>query len=236
MSIGFRLQQEFKFLLASNATLWALGLLLAMSSISVVLGLQYVAEERKEIAELLQFDAEERAYKRTLAVDFGGAAYDAFHAVWNEPSELAFAAVGQRDLNPTMMRIRALALEGQIYETDSINPELALVGRFDYAFVTAYLLPLLIIFLFYDLVSSERENGRFNLLSVSSTSAGMLWLPRVLIRLLVLLSTLLVPLWLGMLVEGTGFSVFARATGAVVFGLFVGCNSPHDWIKIKLGV
>ena len=217
MSIGFRLQQEFKFLLANNAALWALGLLLAMSSISVMLGLQYVAEERKEIAELLQLDAEERAYKRTLAVDFGGAAYDAFHAVWNEPSELAFAAVGQRDLNPTMMRIRALALEGQIYETDSINPELALVGRFDYAFVTAYLLPLLIIFLFYDLVSSERENGRFNLLSVSSTSAGMLWLPRVLIRLLVLLSTLLVPLWLGMLVEGTGFSVFARATGAVVF-------------------
>ena len=146
MIIGFRLQQEFKFLRASHATLWALGLLLAMSSISVVLGLQYVAEERKEIAELLQLDSEERGYKRTLAMDFGGAAYDAFHAVWNEPSELAFAAIGQRDLNPTMMRIRALALEGQIYETDSINPELALVGRFDYAFVTAYLLPLVIIF------------------------------------------------------------------------------------------
>ena len=217
MIIGFRLQQEFKFLRASHATLWALGLLLAMSSISVVLGLQYVAEERKEIAELLQLDSEERGYKRTLAMDFGGAAYDAFHAVWNEPSELAFAAIGQRDLNPTMMRIRALALEGQIYETDSINPELALVGRFDYAFVTAYLLPLVIIFLFYDLVSSERESGRFNLLSVSSTSAAMLWLPRVLIRLLGLLIALLIPLWFGMLAEGTGLGLFARATGAVIF-------------------
>ena len=217
MSIGFRLRQELRFLLASNATLWALGLLLAMSSISVVLGLQYVAEERKEIAELLQLDVEEREYKRTLAVDFGGAAYDAFHAVWNEPSELAFAAIGQRDLNPTMMRIRALALEGQIYETDSINPVLALVGRFDYAFVTAYLLPLLIIFMFYDLVSSERESGRFNLLSVSSTNSMMLWLPRVLVRVLGLLSALLIPLWFGMFMEGTGFSIFARATGAIVF-------------------
>ena len=32
-------------------------------------------------------------------------------------------------------RIRALALEGQIYERDTGNPVLALTGRFDFAFL-----------------------------------------------------------------------------------------------------
>lgn len=203
MNLSFRLQQEFSFLLKSKAVLGALSLLLALSAISVALGLNYVATERQEIAELIEMDTEERAYKRTQAYDYGGAAYDAFHAAWNEPSNFAFAAIGQRDLNPTMMRIRALALEGQIYETDSVNPELALTGRFDFAFVAAYLLPLFIIFMFYDLFASERESGRFNLLSVSAQNPGVLWIPRILLRFSGILLAILVPLWVGMAIEGT---------------------------------
>jgi len=32
-----------------------------------------------------------------------------------------------------------LALEGQIYESDSGNPELSLIGKLDFAFVAAFL-------------------------------------------------------------------------------------------------
>jgi ABC-2 type transport system permease protein len=221
MNAGFRLQQEFGFLLKSRAVVSSLILLLAVSSVSIFLGLNYVAQERQQIAELIEMDAQERAYKRSQAYDWGGAAYDAFHAAWNPPSDLAFAAIGQRDLNPTMMRIRALAIEGQIYETDSANPELALVGRFDFSFVAAYLLPLVIIFVFYDLLAAERESGRLNLLSVTATNPRVLWLPRIGLRLAGVILALLLPLWIGMAVEGTGLqTAFAASIAVLMLALF----------------
>ena len=215
MNMKYRIEQELFFLLKCRAVLGVLALLLVVSGVSVALGLNYVAAERQQIAELVQLDNEERAYKRSLAYDYGGAAYDAFHAVWNPPSELAFAAIGQRDLNPTMMRIRALAIEGQIYETDSVNPELALAGRFDFAFVAAYLLPLVIIFVFYDLLASERESGRLNLLSVTARNSRILWLPRILLRFVGILVAILVPLWIGIFIEGAAFGLLFGASFAV---------------------
>jgi len=221
MNLSYRLQQEFAFLLKSKAILSVLLLLLALTGVSVALGLNYVDQERQKIAELIELDTEERAYKRTLAVDYGGAAYDAFHAVWNAPSELAFAAIGQRDLNPTMLRIRALALEGQIYETDSVNPELALAGRFDYSFVAAYLLPLVVVFLFYDLIASEREGGRLSLLEVTAQNSRSLWIPRILLRLLGVLFVMLIPLWIGMSIEGTAISVALQTSFAIALQIIL---------------
>ncbi len=221
MNWSFRLQQEFAFLQKSRAILGAFFLLFTLSGISVALGLGYVAKEQQKIAELIQLDTEERAYKRTLAIDYGGAAYDAFHAVWNPPSDLAFAAIGQRDLNPTMMRIRALAIEGQIYETDSANPELGLTGRFDFAFVAAYLMPLIVLFVFYDLFATERENGRLNLLRVTAQKARLLWWPRVLLRLLGILLAALIPLWFGMLLEGTALRAAIGSSLAVLVQLIL---------------
>ena len=66
------------------------------------------------------------------------------------PSALAFAARGVRDDLPWKHRIRMLALEGQIYETDAGNPELSRIGKLDFAFVAAFLLPLLLILLLHD--------------------------------------------------------------------------------------
>lgn len=221
MNLKYRIQQEFFFLTKSKAVLGVLVLLLAVSGVSVALGLNYVAAERQQIVELIQLDSEERAYKRTLAYDYGGAAYDAFHAAWNSPSDLAFAAIGQRDLNPTLMRIRALAIEGQIYETDGINPELALAGRFDFAFVAAYLLPLVIIFVFYDLLASERESGRLNLLTVTARNSRSLWMPRILLRLIGVLLALLLPLWTGLSIEGATLgSLMSVSTSVMLLAVF----------------
>ena len=216
MNQSFRMRQEFHFLLKSKAVLGVLLLLFIISGVSVALGLNYVEAERQQITELIQLDTEERAHKRSLAYDYGGAAYDAFHAAWNPPTPLTFAAIGQRDLNPTLMRIRALAIEGQIYETDSVNPELALAGRFDFAFVAAYLLPLVIIFVFYDLLASERESGRLNLLVVTAERASALWLPRILLRFFGILISILFPLWVGMLMESAAVGSMLSASFAIV--------------------
>ena len=128
--------------------------------------------------------------------DYGSAAYYNFYGTWDTPSELAFVALGQRDIAPYMLRVRLLALEGQIYETDSLNPELGLSGRFDYEFVIAFLLPLFLVFLLHNLISSERESGRLPLLTATAGSVARLWVPRAGLRVLVALLCVLLPFWL----------------------------------------
>ncbi|MGI9252083.1 MAG: DUF3526 domain-containing protein [Pseudohongiellaceae bacterium] len=221
MSLGFRLQQEFQFLRKSYAILLSLLLLFLLSGLSVGLGVAYVSKERNSIANLIELDQQERQYQRSQAIDYGGAAYESFYAVWNPPSPLAFAAIGQRDLNPTMLRIRALALEGQIYETDSANPEIALAGRFDYSFVVAYLLPLFIIFVLYDVVSSERESGRLGLLAVTAGRSIRFWAPRIIFRGIGLFLAVIIPLWAGMVLEQVSVAVFFQASLSILFQVVI---------------
>ncbi|MDR8085506.1 ABC transporter permease, partial [Acinetobacter baumannii] len=65
----------------------------------------------------------------------GSQAYYTFYATWDPPSDAAFLALGLRDGAPHVLRVRALGLQAQLYEGEVFNPELALAGRFDFAFV-----------------------------------------------------------------------------------------------------
>ncbi|WP_419949007.1 ABC transporter permease [Candidatus Palauibacter sp.] len=76
---------------------------------------------------------------------------------------LAALAQGRTEVETASLRIRLLALEGQLYEHETVNPRLAAAGDLDLAFLLIGLLPLFIIALTYDLVSSEREGGTWNL-------------------------------------------------------------------------
>lgn len=190
------LRAELWFAARSPALLLAAAFLLLLTLASVFLGLAQVREQRATIEEIRAQDTLERETAIGNATDYGGAAYDSFYATWNPPSALAFAALGQRDVAPYVLRIRALALEGQIYETDNLNPVLLQAGRFDYAFLLAYLVPLFAIFLLFDLTASERETGRYGLLVVSAGDPRQLWLTRALVRVGLLLCAVLPPFWL----------------------------------------
>lgn len=103
-----------------------------------------------------------------------------------------------------MLRVRALALHAQFHESEVFNPELALAGRFDLAFVLVYLVPLFLIALLYDQVSSERQAGRW------------LW-RRAGLRASLVVACLAVPLlpgtWAsGMSVSAAGLVLFLRAS------------------------
>jgi len=198
----------------SSALVGALALLCALASMAIVLGHAEVQRQEASITRVKLLDAVEREAAIASAPDVGDAAYAAFHLTWNPPSDMAFLAMGQRDIAPWMLRVRALALEGQIYETDSFNPELSLTGRFDYAFVIAFLLPLFAILVTYDMVSSERDAGRVPLLVASAGNIRRLWLIRASVRVLGLLLACLVPLWLGGLL--TGADVGSLVTGSVI--------------------
>jgi len=82
--------------------------------------------------------------------DAGNAAYFTFYNTWDAPSNTAFLALGMRDVAPYVLRVRALGLQSQIHEGETFNPELALPGRFDFAFVLIYLAPLFAIALLHN--------------------------------------------------------------------------------------
>ena len=138
--------RETEFLARDRVFLVWLAVVLCLSSLAVWSGLAEVRHQHETIARLLSADQQDRTAELAKQADWGSAAYYSFHVTYDPPSDFAFAAIGQRDALPWKHRLRMLALEGQIYEHDAGNPELALIGRFDFAFFAAFVLPLILIF------------------------------------------------------------------------------------------
>ncbi|MCL6250582.1 DUF3526 domain-containing protein [Altererythrobacter sp. KTW20L] len=173
---------ELKLFLRQRMALPLLLLTLAVASSAVVAGVAEVSRQHDVIERIQPQQAEDEAAVAafvTVSGDPGSAAYYTFHATWDEPSPLAFAALGQRDVAPYVLRVRALSLESQIHEGENYNAETALPGRFDWAFVLIYLAPLFLIALLHDLRSGEREAGRMAMIQSMVRSERSLWLRRV---------------------------------------------------------
>lgn len=248
------LHAEARLLLRSGRNLLALILLFVLASAAVCSGIAEMRGQRETIARVEREQARDLAAVKDAQAgpegEAGYAAYYAFMLTSDAPPPLAFAAIGQRDLQPFVLRVRALGLEAQRYDGETYNPELALPGAFDWAFVLVYLAPLIVIALAHDLVTGEREAGRLRLL-LSLPGRG-LWLRRVGLRLALVLAALGVPLIAGAIVSGApaggtalillaalfyctfwfGLSLFAgrvlRASATAAAGL-VGC-----WIVLTL--
>ena len=196
---------DVRLLLRARLTVIALALLAALSTAAVVAGMAEVSRQRAAIAAIPAAQAQDIAavadyVDRTK--DAGSAAYYSFHPTWDAPSPLAFAALGMRDVSPYILRIRALGLEAQIYDGDTFNPELALPGRFDFAFVLVFLAPLFVIALLHDLVSGEREAGRLRTLEALPRGGTGLMRRRTLLRLVMLWTALATPFTVAAIVSG----------------------------------
>ncbi|MBT2304984.1 DUF3526 domain-containing protein [Variovorax paradoxus] len=208
------LAHEWRLLLRSRVVLTALALLLALSTLAVVSGTREVARQQQTIArlaELQQHDLAAQARKYIHGGDAGSAAYYTFHGTWDAPSPTAFLALGLRDAAPYVLRVRALALQAQLHEGESFNPELALAGRFDFAFVLVYLAPLFMIALLYDLVSGERRSGRLGTLLAMPGAGRRLWLRRAGLRAALVFGCLGLPVLAGGLSGGTTITALTTA-------------------------
>ncbi|MEM6899279.1 MAG: DUF3526 domain-containing protein [Pseudomonadota bacterium] len=202
-------------MLRDRAVLAWLTLALLFSAVAITLGLNEVSQQHAEIEQLKQLDQVEREVTLSGQSDWGSAAYYTFHLTYDAPSKFAFAALGQRDANPWKHRVRMLALEGQIYESDANNPDFALTGRFDYAFIVGVIAPLLVILLLFDLRSGEHVAGRLRLLEASVGNPKRLWLARASWRIASLAIALCVPLILGGLFAGAPPLTLALCVTAV---------------------
>lgn len=180
---------EWRLLRRGRIPMAGLTLLAVLALASLVSGVQRIDSQRAAIDRIAALQATDVAAVVTAhgdSTDAGSAAYYTFHPTWNPPSALAFAAVGMRDVAPFMLRVRALGLEAQIHDGDVFNPELALAGRFDFAFLLTFLLPVFVIVLCHDLRSSETESGRERMLRSFPTRMSALYLRRATVRALAL--------------------------------------------------
>jgi ABC-2 type transport system permease protein len=207
MSYLFKqLSREWRFMLRQKYILILLACTLLVSSFSVFTGLQEINQQQRTIAALKAADLTDRNEAQAKHDNPGSLAYYSFHLTYAAPSNLAFAALGERDIYPWKHRIRMLAIEGQIYESDGQNAELAQAGKFDFVFVLSSLAPLLIILLFHDLFANERTSGRYDLLVTSAKSPWALWGARAGIRFVAILVCLILPLYVGVWLSGTSLA------------------------------
>ena len=218
---------ELRLLLRSRMAVLTLLLVALLSIAAVAAGMAEVTRQRDVIARIQPQQAQDIASIAAWvdkSKDAGSAAYYSFHATWDAPAPLAFAALGLRDVAPYILRIRALGLEAQLYDGEAFNPELALPGRFDFAFVLVYLTPLFVIALFHDLVSGEREAGRVRMLDAIAGSGRHLWARRVLLRGGLLFLALAVPLAIGAILSQVPGVTLLAVLGllALYLGFWIG--------------
>lgn len=203
-------------MLRERAVVAVVVLTLVLSCAAVLGGVLEVREQQHTIETLQATDAEEREYALSQHSDWGSAAYYSFHLTYDPPAPFAFAALGQRDSGAWKHRVRMLALEGQIYQRDAGNPMFALVGRFDFAFLVAFVLPLLLIALLHDLHASERSAGRHNLLTATAANPNALWWTRATVRALGVYLAVIIPLVIAAIATDTPLTTALIASAQVL--------------------
>jgi len=199
-------------LLAREKMLWfAVGLFLLLVMYAVFNGLHQTAWRDGAQTALIQADQQARTaqlaqLQRILdgtekATPFGNPANPANlggglggqYAVMPSLS-MTPVALGQSDLFPAQFRVTYASKINFLNNNDIENPWHVLSGHFDLAFVTVYLLPLLIFALGYNLLAGEREDGSLKLLLSQPLAFATLILSKITVRIGVLLAVaVLVP-------------------------------------------
>ena len=131
--------------------------------------------------------------------DIGLLFYHNKFSLANVPNAWAAFANGQRDINPYLISVTMLGLEGQIYDTDINNPVSLLLGNMDLSFVFIFLFPLVIIAFSYNLLSEQKESGVWSLLSAQTNQSFQVIWQKFLVRVAVIFTVALLLLFVAIL-------------------------------------
>ena len=169
----------------------------------------------------------EHIQTREQLPEMGSLAYYAHSPTAWDLSPWAALFVGQSQNNLVAMKVNALALQGQINNKENINPSKHRAGGFDLGFILAYMLPILIGVLCVNLLSDERQSGRWRLLSAFANHSAkkLIWralLQRfVLVALIVSLLFFCSALLLKLPFDGLFFTLVGLSITYVAFWFFV---------------
>jgi ABC-2 type transport system permease protein len=169
MSVLFRL--EVRRILRSRVLLAALLLWVAAAAAAVANGERIVARQQRVLEQSPALQREQHAAvlepQPSTALAGDQMYYLAFHTR-HQPSSWAPLAIGQRDQRAFNLKVRILALHGQLYDGEITSALVGAFGALDFAFVLVVLTPLVVIALFHDLVSGEREDGTWGLVRANA--------------------------------------------------------------------
>ncbi|WP_051349988.1 ABC transporter permease [Dyadobacter alkalitolerans] len=171
------------FLLGSNVLIGAINLLL-FGFYGFYHGSQVIGRQQQTIASVpaVQKQHLQEIVAHGTGKAVGTTAYYPFFYTANPASPWARFSIGQRDVNPFTLKVKMLAIEGQLYDSELTNPLTLLVGNLDASFVFIFLFPLLIIAFTYNALSEEQENGVWKIVRTTSDSIGAAIAGKMLIR------------------------------------------------------
>ena len=137
---------ELKNFLAGRAVLLGLLVIFLAGLYAIEHGRRVIAAQQNVLAAAPEL---QRAhFEKVLALHPNTPAgaiealYYLNHFTRHEPSRLAALSVGLRDVNPYNLKVRMLALEGQLYDSDISNPATLALGNFELSFLLVFLYPL----------------------------------------------------------------------------------------------
>jgi ABC-2 type transport system permease protein len=247
----FQLQLKYETLRLLRSP--AFGLLLVFLALCVGFGLyngvQRVAARRQSVGEMLtqqradlekqkvQADSIARGLKKadgwwldpTNAITVGGVWRGGWVTVLDAPPQSQLAA-GMSDIQPDAWRLTLMGTEAR-GDSQFENPVNLVFGAFDLTFVLAFLLPLLVIALSFNLISGEREQGTLALQQAQPVDAGVLFFQKMLARFVVLAGLTLAVMLPALSLSGislTSAAAWNTVLVAILYALF--------WFLLALGV
>lgn len=207
--MGAVLRLEIRRVLRSRGLVAALLVWVVAAAGAVAHGAAVVARQQHALAESdrLQSEQHDAVLRHQPSSPAGDQLYYLTFHTRHVPSSWAPLSLGQRDQRAFNLKVRMLALHGQLYDADLTSPLLAALGTFDFAFVLIALAPLVVIAATHDVLSSEREAGTWPLIRSQPVAAlrllGLKLGVRVGVVTLVMLAvTVVAPLVAGAAVDG----------------------------------
>lgn len=196
-----------------SGTFWGTVLVLPLLiGFSLFLGSQRIAHQKETIAELRTSEKEfyEKKRQELKQLEEYGNSVDiwwqnpanplvisqfgqAGKHVFLEPKPLSALAAGQLDILPYYGRVTLTGTE-PLRDNALENPFMQVSGSFDFAFVLVWLVPLFVIVMGYNVISSERESGTFALLKSQPVSIKRILAGKLIFRFLLVLAITLLSL------------------------------------------
>lgn len=221
---GRRLQLEWALLWRGTAAPLGVALLLVAGLFALRHGTTVIGRQEATLAGSAARQAAQQSHilePLPVSAIAGDQFYYLEYHTERHPSPWARLAIGQRDVQAYNLKIRLLALQGQLYASDLGHPLLASLGQFDLAFVIVVLSPLLLIALTYNLWSGEMELGTWPLLQAQPTAPWRVLLRRAVLRVLLVVMPLLGLLGLAVFMAGVPLDLtwFRMAAATVAYVL-----------------
>lgn len=218
------LRFEWKLLWRSKMVKLLLLVMLGAGIYGIYFGKFEIENQNARIAEVKQYEqalfdslltwvnldtsiaANTEKIKKAILPEGAGRSHHFSYCNTHAASPIAGLCLGQRDLFPVYYQLNMRDLTRQLNTGELVNPMKLLTGNFDLSYVFIFLLPLLIISLFFNLYASEKEGGTLPLLLAQSSSIDLIFLGKGILRYIIVVGVSTLLLVLGFLLQGVSIA------------------------------